>query len=172
MKNETTLTLDESRRGALWDAPSVLKFPPALFLGTLALGLLLRSLWIWPLAPGSIPATWMRIAGAAVVIAGASVTVWGRQTMVRAGTNLAPVKPTLAIVTAGPFRFTRNPLYTGNTVIYLGLTLIFNSTWLLALFVPMIFVLRWGIIEREERYLEARFGEVYLAYQARVRRWL
>ena len=92
--------------------------------------------------------------------------------MVRAGTNVPPNKPTVTIVTGGPFRFTRNPLYLGGTLVYLGFAMVLGSVWLLWLFVPMVLVLRWGIIHREERYLEAKFGEVYLAYKARVRRWL
>jgi protein-S-isoprenylcysteine O-methyltransferase Ste14 len=92
--------------------------------------------------------------------------------MVRAGTNVLPTRPALAIVTDGPFRFTRNPLYLANAVAYLGLTLVFNTVWTLLLYVPMLLVIHWGIIRREERYLEAKFGETYLAYKARVRRWL
>jgi protein-S-isoprenylcysteine O-methyltransferase Ste14 len=92
--------------------------------------------------------------------------------MREAGTNVLPSKPALTLVTSGPFRFTRNPLYVMNALVYLGLTLICNSAWLLGLFVPMLLVIYWGIIRREERYLEAKFGEAYLAYKARVRRWL
>jgi protein-S-isoprenylcysteine O-methyltransferase Ste14 len=91
--------------------------------------------------------------------------------MRRAGTNVLPSQPTLSIVTDGPFRFTRNPLYVAGSLLYLGLTLIFNSVWPLVLFVPMLVVLDRGVIRREERYLEGKFGDVYLAYKARVRRW-
>lgn len=92
--------------------------------------------------------------------------------MRRAGTNVLPGKPTLSIVTGGPFRFSRNPLYIAGSVLYLGLTLISNSAWPLVLSVPMLVVLDWGIVRREERYLEAKFGGDYLAYKTRVRRWL
>src|ERR1051326_7978762 len=78
----------------------------------------------------------------------------------------------LSIVTEGPFRFTRNPLYVGGTAAYIGLGLGFNLAWALILLVPMLFLLSWGIIRREERYLEKKFGETYLAYKTRVRRWL
>ena len=92
--------------------------------------------------------------------------------MVRAGTNVPPHKPTLAIVTGGPFRFTRNPLYFGGTAAYFGMGLGFNLIWALILLVPMLFLLSWGIVRREERYLEKKFGETYLAYKQRVPRWL
>jgi protein-S-isoprenylcysteine O-methyltransferase Ste14 len=92
--------------------------------------------------------------------------------MRRAGTNILPNKPTLTIVTEGPFRFTRNPLYVTNALFYTGLTLVFNTPWPLLLLAPMLLVVHWGIIRREEEYLEAKFGDAYLAYKARVRRWL
>jgi protein-S-isoprenylcysteine O-methyltransferase Ste14 len=92
--------------------------------------------------------------------------------MLRAGTNVIPSKPSLVIVTNGPFRFTRNPLYLAATTAYLGLTLLFNTVWPLLLFAPLLLTVYWGIIRREERYLEAKFGDVYLAYKAKVRRWI
>ena len=92
--------------------------------------------------------------------------------MTRAGTNVLPSKPALTIVTEGPFRFTRNPLYVANVFTYLGLTLISNSVWPLFFFAPMLGVLHWGIVRREERYLENKFGEPYRAYKSRVRRYL
>jgi protein-S-isoprenylcysteine O-methyltransferase Ste14 len=107
------------------------------------------------------------MAGLSVVLGG-----WANFTMRRAGTNVIPSQPALAIVSNGPFRFTRNPIYLANAAIYLALALIFNTLWPFLLFVPMLLVLQWGIIRREERYLEAKFGEPYLAYKARVRRWL
>ena len=154
--------------GVLTDSPGVLVFPPAFFLGTLLLGLLLHLLW-----PAQLSTTpWVRIAEVGVMVAGILLAAWGRRTMVHAGTNVPPNKPTLAIVTSGPFRFTRNPLYLGATSVYVGLTLIFNAVWPFLLFVPMLLVIHWGVVRREERYLEAKFGDAYLDYKARVRRWL
>jgi protein-S-isoprenylcysteine O-methyltransferase Ste14 len=107
-----------------------------------------------------------------IALASGVLAQWGARTMRRAGTNVLPNKPSLAIVTDGPFRFTRNPLYLTNAIFYVGLTFIFNTVWPLLLLVPMLFVVDWGIIRREERYLEAKFGGDYLAYKVRVRRWL
>jgi protein-S-isoprenylcysteine O-methyltransferase Ste14 len=158
----------ETEAAASPDSPGVIVFPPALFGGTLLVGLVLHFIWPAHLISGS----WVRIAGAILFVAGGALAIWGRKTMVRAGTNVLPTRPALAIVTDGPFRFTRNPLYLANAVAYLGLTLVFNTVWTLLLYVPMLLVIHWGIIRREERYLEAKFGETYLAYKARVRRWL
>jgi protein-S-isoprenylcysteine O-methyltransferase Ste14 len=157
-----------SADGGSTDSLGVIVFPPALYAGTLLLGLLLH--WLRPVHLAS--GLWIRIAGLAIAAAGGAVASGGSRTMHRAGTNVLPTKPTLAIVTDGPFRFTRNPLYLGNAIFYLGLALLFNALWPLVLFVPMLLVIHWGVIRREERYLEAKFGEAYLAYKARVRRWL
>jgi protein-S-isoprenylcysteine O-methyltransferase Ste14 len=172
VKNETVSTANQPNGNSLSDSPGVLVFPPALTLATFLLGLLLRFLWHWPLWPASVPAVCTRIIGAVFIALAIALAIWGRTEMLRAGTNLDPGKPALAIVTTGPFRFSRNPLYLANVLFYLGLTIILNSAWLLILFVPMVFVFRRGIIGREERYLEAKFGHVYLNYKAHVRRWL
>jgi protein-S-isoprenylcysteine O-methyltransferase Ste14 len=150
------------------DSPGVIVFPPLLYVGTLLLGLLLQYFLPWPLASGRL----VRMVGGIVALASGLFALWGARTMRRAKTNILPDKPTLAIVSDGPFRFTRNPLYLGNAIFYVGLTLIFNTVWPLLLLVPMLAVVHWGIIRREERYLEAKFGETYLTYKARVRRWL
>jgi protein-S-isoprenylcysteine O-methyltransferase Ste14 len=92
--------------------------------------------------------------------------------MKRAGTNIRPDQPTLAIVSDGPFQFTRNPLYLALTGLYVGITLLVDALWPLLLLVPVLAVLQWGVVAREERYLEAKFGEPYRTYKSRVRRWV
>jgi protein-S-isoprenylcysteine O-methyltransferase Ste14 len=92
--------------------------------------------------------------------------------MKRAGTNVRPDQPSLAIVTDGPFRFTRNPMYVATTGLYLGITLLVNTLWPLMLLPPMLAVLDLGVVRREERYLEAKFGEPCRTHRARVRRWV
>jgi protein-S-isoprenylcysteine O-methyltransferase Ste14 len=149
------------------DAPGVIVLPPLLTLGTLLLAVALNFLWPLRLrAP-----VWLRISGALPLLGAIVLAVWGRRKMLRAGTNLNPYKPTLSIVTDGPFKFTRNPLYLSNVLAYLGLTIILNTFWPLVFLVPMVLVFDYGIIQREERYLQAKFGDAYLAYRTRVRRW-
>ncbi len=150
------------------DSPGVIVFPPALVGGTLLIGLVLH--WLWPMS--LLPPMIARVLGVLLLLASATIARSAERVMHRAGTNIQPSKPTLAIVTDGPFRFTRNPLYVALIGLYLGITLLVNAVWPLLLLVPMWIVLDWGVVRREEQYLEAKFGEPYLAYQARVRRWI
>lgn len=85
---------------------------------------------------------------------------------------MMPFAPTTAIIDTGPFALTRNPLYLSMTLLYTGLTLIINTIWPLLLLPFVLVVVQRGVIEREERYLERKFGEEYLSYKSRVRRWL
>jgi protein-S-isoprenylcysteine O-methyltransferase Ste14 len=150
------------------DSPGVAVFPPLLFGGALALGLLLQ--WIWPAHP--LPSLPARLVGVVLLAASGLLARSAEAAMKRAGTNIRPDQPTLAVVSDGPFRFTRNPLYLALTGLYVGITLLADSLWPLLLLVPVLVVLQWGVVAREERYLEAKFGEPYRAYKARVRRWV
>lgn len=87
------------------------------------------------------------------------------------GTGVLPTQPTLALATDGPYQFSRNPLYAAIRV-YLGVTLWVNGLALLLLMLPMVWLLHWSIVLREERYLASRFGSSYELYQITVRRWL
>jgi protein-S-isoprenylcysteine O-methyltransferase Ste14 len=79
---------------------------------------------------------------------------------------------TIVLRMGGAYRFSRNPLYVAMTLLYLGLTFLFNSWWGVALLIPVLVVLHFGVVRREERYLERKFGEEYLAYRSQVRRYL
>ncbi len=96
----------------------------------------------------------------------------GGSSLKRAGTPINPFRPSTALVTTGPYRFSRNPLYLALTLAYLGAGAAVNSAWPVLLLPALLFVMQWGVIAREERYLERRFGNAYRRYQARVRRWL
>ena len=89
-----------------------------------------------------------------------------------AGTNVNPALPTTATVASGPFRFSRNPLYLALTLLYLGLTLAFNTWWGIVVLVPVLIIMHHGVVLREERYLEQKFGETYRQYRSKVRRYL
>jgi protein-S-isoprenylcysteine O-methyltransferase Ste14 len=97
---------------------------------------------------------------------------WFLTTMRRAGTPVDPREAPTALVQAGPFRYTRNPAYAGWTVLYLGVALLAGSRWALILLPVVLVSVDWGVIRREERYLEDRFGADYREYRRRVRRWL
>jgi len=93
-------------------------------------------------------------------------------TMTRAGSNVPTNLPTTTIVDTGPYRFTRNPIYLGMFLGLIGLAIAFENLWLLLMLVPFALVIRYGVVAREEAYLERKFGDDYRRYRASVRRWL
>jgi protein-S-isoprenylcysteine O-methyltransferase Ste14 len=122
-----------------------------------------------PFAPAMLPARWL---GATVFALALALVAWAIATMTRAGSNVPTSLPTTTIVEIGPYRFTRNPIYLGMLLGLIGLAIATNSLWLLIALVPFAFVIRYGVVAREEAYLERKFGDAYRRYCARVRRWL
>jgi protein-S-isoprenylcysteine O-methyltransferase Ste14 len=142
--------------------------PPMLFLGFLIGALVLN--WLFPL-----PEPWttiLRIAGGAAVVSGLLLGGAAISRMRRAHTSPGPDRPTTALVTEGPYRFTRNPIYLGFLLIYLGFTLMAGTLWGLVLSPILLWIATRAIIRAEEAYLAERFPDDYEAYKARVRRWL
>jgi len=92
--------------------------------------------------------------------------------MERAGTSVSPLQPAKALVTTGPFRLTRNPLYLARTLLYAGLAMVMDTVWPLITLVPLVLIVHYGVALPEERYLSLRFGRAYESYQTRVRRRL
>jgi protein-S-isoprenylcysteine O-methyltransferase Ste14 len=150
------------------DTPGVIAPPPLVYLGALAAGLLLDR--FLPLA--AFEARPAAIAGLGFLALGALLMFLGMREFQRAGTDYRPYKPTTRIIESGPFRFTRNPLYLSLTLIYAGIALSLGSSWALVLLVPVLVIIRYGVIAREERYLTHKFGGEYLRYKEQVRRWL
>jgi protein-S-isoprenylcysteine O-methyltransferase Ste14 len=142
--------------------------PPLLFAAGMVFGVLLQCMI--PVQP--LPPRLARLLGGLLLVASVGVAKWGMTALARAGTPSSPNRPTLAVATEGPFRFSRNPLYLATTGVYLGLALLLDVLWPILLVVPVLLALHWGVVRREERYLEEKFGEAYRRYQARVRRWL
>jgi protein-S-isoprenylcysteine O-methyltransferase Ste14 len=97
---------------------------------------------------------------------------WFEWAMRRADTPSNPYKPVSHIATEGPFRYTRNPAYLSMTMMYAGIASLANALWAIVLLPVALVVIERGVIEREERYLEGKFGEEYLSYKARMRRWI
>jgi protein-S-isoprenylcysteine O-methyltransferase Ste14 len=103
---------------------------------------------------------------------GMALAAWFARTMRAADTTIRIDKPVSSLVQEGPFRYTRNPGYVSLAMIYAGIAALRNALWAI-LFLPLVLiVIQRQVIEREERYLERTFGEEYLAYKARVRRWV
>ena len=148
----------------------VIARPPLLYGGFLLAGLALE--WFWPLgAFSALP--WERSAllgGALMALGGALVAAFRRFKAV--GTNVPTWLPSTALATDGIYRLTRNPIYLGLTLIYAGIAIAAGSFWSVLLLVPLLAVMRIGVIAREEAYLTRLFGDEYRAYTARVRRWL
>lgn len=144
--------------------------PPVLYLSTLGVGLLLQLFFTRHLF--SLP--WWVLAGFGGVLfaAGAGVARWSFATMRAIGTTGNPRAESTALATHGAFRLSRNPIYLAMTMMYLGITCIVNSVWLLILLIPLLAVMQWGVILREERYLGQQFGQAYWDYQKSVRRWI
>jgi len=143
--------------------------PPLVYTGTLLLGLLIDRLAGFAL-PLEFPT---RIAAVAILVTlGVMIGLGASQRFIRARVNVKPWKTTDALVRTGIYRLTRNPMYLGMALAYLGLALGLASAAALVSFPALIAVIHTQVIAREERYLEAKFGEEYLCYKASVRRWL
>lgn len=149
------------------DTPGVIAPPPLVF------GVpLLLALGVNAINPRSLlPAPWPMLLGLACLAVGL-LALPALFAFRRAGTRPEPWKPSTALVISGPYRFTRNPMYVGMTAIYLGITFWVNTPWPLPLLPLVLVVMQYGVIAREETYMERRFGAEYRAYRERVRRWL
>src|SRR3712207_954940 len=123
--------------------------------------------------PDALPATPMaRGLGWPLLGGGVLLLGWFEWAMRQADTPTSPYKPVEHIATEGPFRYTRNPGYLAMTLIYAGIASLANALWAILILPVALLVIQRGVIEREERYLEGKFGEEYLSYKARVRRWI
>ncbi len=129
--------------------------------------------WLVPLslvpAGGETP---RQIAGIAIVASGVLLVLAAMRLFRRAGTPVAPIEPTSALVTDGIYRWTRNPMYLALSLILLGLAVATGSLWFLLALAAAIYAVTKLAIEREETYLAGKFGSAYLDYKARVRRWM
>jgi protein-S-isoprenylcysteine O-methyltransferase Ste14 len=142
--------------------------PPVLLVIALALGFLLRRFVHLSFLEPKLSA----VVGPGVVAASLVLFVWAVVTMVRGQASLPTSKPTDFIVHGGPYRISRNPIYLSMILLQLGVGVWANSLWFLILAVVSAVLLLRGVILREERYLERKFGDEYLSYKSRVRRWL
>ena len=152
----------------VYEGPGLRVHPPVVYLLALLIGIGLSFLWPIPVLPGS----WGVVTGILVIALGTSIMPAVVSRFRRAGTAFDPHKPASALVTDGPYRFSRNPAYVALTLWYLGIGLLLNSVCVLLLAIPPVLIMNRWAIPREERHLEAKFGEQYVQYKARVRRWL
>ena len=144
--------------------------PPLIFVAGIAIGWLLNRRWPWPITAGA--------SRGRMLIAVLCFTIWlafmlaAFVTFLRARTAIIPNRPAARLVTSGPYRFTRNPMYVSMVALYVAVTLAINSWWPLLLLPLVVLVLQRVVIAREERYLASAFPAEYAEYRRRVRRWL
>jgi protein-S-isoprenylcysteine O-methyltransferase Ste14 len=142
--------------------------PPLIYLGGLAVGFALEAL----LPGSSVPDAVQWILGGVLLVAGVALLGSFNTAFHRKGTAVEPWKPTTAIVTTGPYRLTRNPAYLGMALVYIGIALLADALWVLAPLPVVLLIIDRAVIAREERYLERKFGQEYLDYKGRARRWI
>jgi protein-S-isoprenylcysteine O-methyltransferase Ste14 len=152
------------------DVPGVIVFPPLLLLAVLAVGILLDT--VAPLsflAPIPIP---VRLTlGPLLLLAGLISGIVGKRTFDRIGTNVRPTQPALKLADQGIFAHLRNPMYVGMALAVLGIAIAFAFEWTLFALVAGALVMHFGVVLREERYLERKFGDDYRRYKERVPRY-
>lgn len=150
------------------DNPGVIAPPPLIFLSGLLIGGIVTYFYPFPMLPGGLAV----ILGNLLFLSGVAVIAIIYLQMKRAKTNIEPWKPTTKILDTGFYGISRNPIYLGMILIYLGISCFFNSIWFLPFLPIVLLVIHYGVILREEKYLESKFGEDYLDYKKRVRRWI
>ncbi len=149
------------------DTPGAI--PPPLFYGcALLIGLGLDWLWPYPVLP--VPAQYL-VGGIVIALAGVLIAVVLRE-FFRAKTTFGFRSPSSALITSGPFRYSRNPAYVTLSMLYFGFGIVIDSVWILGLGVVAVLITHYAVILREEAYLERKFGDEYRAYVAEVRRWI
>ena len=150
------------------DTPGIRVPPPLIYLLPLTSGLLLDRKAHIPFLPRGVA----RILGWPLVGGGVALAGWAFRTMRAADTTIRPDKPVSNLIQDGPFRYTRNPIYLSDAMIYAGIAVLRNSLWAIVLLPLAMFVIQREVMGREERYLDRTFGEEYLDYKRRVRRWI
>jgi protein-S-isoprenylcysteine O-methyltransferase Ste14 len=150
------------------DKPGVVAPPPLVYLGAILVGALLERVWRWEIPT----ARWGSAVGVLLIVVAGVLFAFAVLEFKRAGTPPEPYKPTTAIVTSGPYRVTRNPIYLSFALVQLGIAFWAGSGWILVLLLPVSVLMNYGVIAREERYLERKFGDEYFNYRRRVRRWM
>lgn len=160
-----------SSRGEFQDRTGVRVFPPLVYAGGLLAGGLVQHFWPFAIVPAG-SAGLLRGGGIVVIGITSALALWAVYAMRAVGTSPNPARPTTALTFAGPYRFTRNPMYLAFSLMSAGVAGVANALWPL-LYVPIIvLVIQRTAIRPEERYLADKFGPEYLAFKARVPRWL
>ena len=150
------------------DHAGVIFPPPLIYGGFLLIGFVIDFFWPIPVLPDIV----QYAVGGVLIVLALTIVIPALILFRKGGTAVRPDRPTTAIITSGPFRFTRNPFYLALTVLYAGIAIITDSVWVMGLLIPVLLIMNRGVIAREEKYLDGKFGEEYRRYKETVRRWL
>ena len=142
--------------------------PPIIYFSAIILGAILNRYVNIRLLPLSV----RLVAGIPITLASLCLSALTFREFINYGVSVDHKKPTKLIITSGPFRFSRNPLYLSGIMLVLGAGLILNSIWVIGMLIPSVLLVRYGSIQREEWYLLDRFGAEYERYTSSVRRWI
>ena len=156
------------RRGSEGEVAGAFTPVALVFLAGLIGGIAMNVFFPLPILPG----LWVRASGIFPLAVGVWLFAWSRVSFRRHETSLMPWSPSAALVQDGPYSFSRNPIYLSFCLMYLGLSLVFDSAYVLAMLIVVLVLFDRLQIPREEKYLEAKFGEEFSINKARVRRWL
>jgi protein-S-isoprenylcysteine O-methyltransferase Ste14 len=152
--------------------PNVRIPPPLLFALPLLTGFIVQHFVPIHIVNGADPVRTLRLVGIAEIVIALLLIGWAMSTFVRLRTPIVPIRPARALVEEGPFKLTRNPMYLGFTVLYLGIAFVANAFWPFVFLPEAIALTYLFAIRLEEAYLVREFGDAYTAYCSRVRRWL
>lgn len=151
--------------------PNDIPWPPLIYTAALLLAWVLERFDAWKWLDSSLTAVPIG-AGVGLFTIGIAIDLWAIFTLRKAGTTMMPNAGAKALVTGGPFRFSRNPIYLGNTIALAGFALAVRWGWLLFLIPVTVTAVTWLAISREEAHLDRRFGDEWREYAKKVRRWL
>ena len=157
------------KRGKKVEKLKVKILPPFLFLPSLIVGLIIHYFIPEQIYPWVIG---VEVSGALLIVLGFLVIIWTSSTLIREGESIQIKDETNRLVTSGSFMYSRNPIYFSFVLIYIGISLIKNSFWVLILGIIALILIHYTVIEKEEEYLEDKFGKKYLDYKKKVRRWI
>ncbi|MBI5620749.1 isoprenylcysteine carboxylmethyltransferase family protein [Candidatus Gottesmanbacteria bacterium] len=150
------------------DSSQVIAPPPLIYLSGLVVGAILH--WLKPLP--FLPETLTLPLSTILVVTSIALITTAFRAFRKAKTTIHVHKPTTKIVTTGPYRFSRNPIYLSMTLLTIGIAILVNTLWILVMLIPVLLVMQFGVIAREEAYLTKKFGDEYLHFKSKVRRWL
>lgn len=153
------------------DKPNTIPWPPIFYGFAILSGFILQKYVPLPWLPYTMSQFFFML-GVIAFLTGLAIDLKTFQTLRKRNTTVLPTKAATHLVTEGPFSFSRNPIYLGNTILTFGLGLIFGNLWMFATGLTAAFLTNHFAIKREERHLQAKFGSSWQKYTKKVRRWI